>query len=234
MRQYLIRPKFLGVFVLMVCALTACRQCSNDVIKSFPSPEDEAKIDRSLVTGDPCSPPCWQGIYPGSTRGEDVIVILRDLDFIDTDSFQHADESVFWDSAISDTNTWLGAVDVADRIVSEIRIRQIEYDLTLGELISIYGNPDGVGASQPIADAPPCFTFGIMWVTQGFSVSLPSIHQRDLSQGHPLVTADTRVIGVGYFLPADSLQAYIDRTGYGGIQEWDGYENVSVPWLSEK
>jgi hypothetical protein len=49
-----------------------------------------------------------------------------------------------------------------------------------------------------------------------------------------LVTADTRIIGVGYFLPADNLQAYIDRTGYGGIQEWDGYEKVSVPWLSEQ
>jgi hypothetical protein len=60
------------VLILVGLTLVACR-CEME------SATDSA-IDRGLLYGEPCAPPCWEGITPGVSSKEDVLRILDQLE----------------------------------------------------------------------------------------------------------------------------------------------------------
>ena len=65
------KPRMLLVFsVLAALALSACAPNVNLL--------DETKLsDSSLLTGEPCEAPCWNGITPGETRYRDAKLIIE-------------------------------------------------------------------------------------------------------------------------------------------------------------
>jgi hypothetical protein len=48
----------------------------------------ESVTDRSLFTGLPCAPPCWQGIVPGETTAEEAMQILRASPYVKQDNIE--------------------------------------------------------------------------------------------------------------------------------------------------
>lgn len=60
------RKFFWGIFILLLVNLSACSS-------------NQSKIDDGLLTGKPCSAPCWNNLTPGKSTAADVDNFLKNL-----------------------------------------------------------------------------------------------------------------------------------------------------------
>src|SRR3990172_586921 len=75
----LLIPSFLFMSILLsACTASACGMSYPDIV----SGELEELVDKSLLTGEPCAPPCWYGITPGTTSETEALDIVNGLEFI--------------------------------------------------------------------------------------------------------------------------------------------------------
>ncbi|HUW96175.1 MAG TPA: hypothetical protein VMW58_10345, partial [Anaerolineae bacterium] len=65
--------RFLAVLVnLGVLILGLCVGCG-----------EPAPLDKSLLTGEPCEPPCWQGLVPGTSTEAEVDEFLATSEYVE-------------------------------------------------------------------------------------------------------------------------------------------------------
>ena len=62
---------------LTVLALLVLAACSRHQ-------DGSSLVDRSFLTGQPCTPPCWYGLEPEKATEEDVISTLKTLPFVES------------------------------------------------------------------------------------------------------------------------------------------------------
>lgn len=143
------------ITILLVLVFTGCSR--TDSTPSIPNPTvPEEFRDTSIITRDPCSPPCWYMIEPGISTKEEAKQILLSLPFLDSSSIRER-ETFYWDPGVGDhINGVLLAVDylrpkgqqaagflLADGIVMDFTIYP-NYSLTFQEVINSIGPPDYV------------------------------------------------------------------------------------------
>lgn len=139
-------------------------------------------IDRGLLYGDPCSPPCWEDIVPGSTAREEVVQKLEQLK-----------EEGF----ISDYNTQMFYADFPeggtvrfvfnDDYVDWMEINRYRLYYKVGQILTDFGEPEGVILRDKFSEGQPCsqwrdeFAWGrstdvyLIYPSQGvsFAVGIP-------------------------------------------------------------
>jgi hypothetical protein len=194
-------------------------------------------VDRSLITGEPCGPPCWQGIIPGETTEEEVMTILGTLFFVDGGTIRAQGNRIYWDS---DIENWPGGTIVIgdDGIVERISYG-LPYYLELQDLIDLEGEPDGFyGASTRNADGggPVGYDLVLFWLGDGFRATFVTDYD-----GNPRfcgvspLNPEMQVWDISYFEPAPSIQEYAERE-YGAYMisliedglyhEWNDYQPI--------
>ncbi|MHA2427599.1 MAG: hypothetical protein ACXADB_06215 [Candidatus Hermodarchaeia archaeon] len=52
--------------------------------------------DRSIITNEPCKPPCWYGITPNDTRSDQIKTLISELSFLDMGSYRMRGSN-YWD-----------------------------------------------------------------------------------------------------------------------------------------
>ena len=66
-------------------------------------------VDKSLLKGEPCAPPCWQGTTPGTTSETRAVYILKRLEFVNPDSVRvdkySEGERVTWETIFGGDET---------------------------------------------------------------------------------------------------------------------------------
>ncbi len=100
--------------------------------------------DTSLVTGEPCLAPCWQGITPGETAWRDALVFLED-----TDEYTEVTPRLIGEiTPDEEVATWrqVGGevccqVSTRDGETVSVTFLRLAPDMTLGEVIEAYGEP---------------------------------------------------------------------------------------------
>lgn len=102
--------------------------------------EDPDSVDKSLLTGEPCAPPCWYGLVPGESSADEVVSTLKSLPFVDGDSI--IEDFITWKSSVMNTDDYVGYIRIEENKVELLSI-ELEYDLTLQELIDVLGEPAG-------------------------------------------------------------------------------------------
>jgi hypothetical protein len=143
--------KKLVMFLISVGSilLNGCqKQPMNMIPTATPSPE---YIDHSLLTGEPCSPPCWNGLIPGQSSEEEVRSIVESLSFIDPESYR-----TMLSGWLGKQNATILSYDykypqgrpccsfwIATDTLQFITIHP-NYEITFGELVDILGPPDYV------------------------------------------------------------------------------------------
>ena len=72
------RILFFLILITSGCELATTRRATRTVqpTRTLPLP---TVIDRGLLYGEPCDPPCWEGITPGHSSEEDVVRVLEQL-----------------------------------------------------------------------------------------------------------------------------------------------------------
>jgi hypothetical protein len=195
----------------------------------YPTGESAESVERSLITGEPCVPPCWQGITPGVSTEEDVIAVLEQAPFVDTISIQQYSrngeiQSITWIGTIGNWNAQINTIQFrSDARVSTIEVR-LEYELGIQELIHIYGEPDYYFAARMAPDTP-CFSVRIIWLQDGLAASLDRLPQGRVAR------PTTRVERVVYTTPAENILEFLGSLTLGGPTEvTEALANVYQPW----
>jgi hypothetical protein len=189
-------------FLLIGCDRTDAR----DVLVPA-NVQEAAVVDRSLLTPEECTPPCWQGIVPGTTTLDDAWAIVSDLEFVDRASmrsrrncYRDGEHCIEWETALSDWQNYVGRILIEDDVVSYIRL-VLEYELTVQDLIDQYGTPNKVITSQ-VPNNSRYYHTDMLWFHNGLSVAL------DLSS-QALVGSDQRVESVSYYPPTADVFTYL-------------------------
>jgi hypothetical protein len=98
--------------------------------------------DKSLISGKPCSPPCWHGITPGKTAWEDAVKLLLKDAGLEPPFIQVGQNGV------SILATWKGkGGEPCCQMVTEdgktvtFILLQFDPTMTTGELIQAHGEP---------------------------------------------------------------------------------------------
>lgn len=222
--------------------------------ENLPIVEDATRVDTSLITGDPCEPPCWQGLVPALSTESEVRETLATLPHVDTLSIRrlpHEDGSVdiIWDSSISyqqyadgSTQRTDGAIGLSDGTVSYISI-PLEFELSVQELVDLFGEPDGYFVYEyRDPHHPQCFDYqlDIVWLDDGVVAGMHFRQEEPLPAGQSVLAPDLLVVGtVGYFNPGSDLLVYMRSRGTSGdearhnveccYQEWRGISEITMP-----
>lgn len=113
----------------------------------FSGCSSKVELDTSLMTGEPCAPPCWHNIVPGVSTQSDVRAQLENSPLVKAESLSyHLSE---YGGIQLFEYTWQARSKVANRIffkgdrVLRINIR-MDDDVTLGDVVDKYGPPETI------------------------------------------------------------------------------------------
>jgi hypothetical protein len=194
-------------------------------------------MDGSLLSGEPCEPPCWQGLTPGQSTSDEVSDFLNTSALVDQSSVWE-DRSgcgliTRWRSPIShrrgrplswDLSNW---VCVGDGTLSDIEIL-LDYDLTLQQLLEGYGPPERIDAVRGGIPERPYVAVALYYPERGMMVQL------ELPIDVVELKPQTKVIRVRYMAPTTMEQmaralGVPDIAEFArGLQDWQGYGPVEL------
>lgn len=178
--------------------------------------------DGGLLTGKPCSPPCFFGIIPGKTHYAEAKNILVDQGLMEDcsaiDEYKFAQEKGiggWWCSGFKvEYNQETG-------IVSRIRFR-VTPPLQLQEIINRYGLPDAVSIVNMGGEHDPWLRGDVLYF-QYRMVLLPEEWQKSWEyEFAPTMLID----GVIYYDEARFEEEELDGLEYFG-HPWNGYGTYS-------
>jgi len=200
----------------------------------------QTPVDRSLLTGEPCAPPCWQGLTPGESTLEDVSEFMRTSGFVSPLTVFHGritrggevvGVSIQWDST---NGRGGGDFAIEDGVLKDMFIYP-SYHLTLEDLVERYGPPEKfhVMVTGPHV---PLLQVTLFYPSYGFTASL------ELPVDEPVLRPESSIIQVWYS-QAGSLETFIERgISYLGsflgttpeqwsesLRDWPGYGAIEVP-----
>jgi hypothetical protein len=216
--------------VLLLC-LALCAGCGE------PPP-----LDTSLLTGEPCEPPCWQGLTPGESTLQDVNEFTATSRFVDTrtvsrsshtrltqDGEEVARVSISWRSSagLRQCNHFF----TEDGVLTHITICH-DFGLPLGSLIDRYGPPEKYIARLPIG-GPLHYEVTLFYPTYGFTADLVVPYDDGTLQ------PESRVASIRYFRAAPLerfMELRYEAGGYGGppakslemLRDWPGYGPIEI------
>jgi hypothetical protein len=198
-----------------------------------------APTDASLLTGQPCGPPCWQGLTAGVSTGEEVERFLATSGLVDRNSIyrsslsrgdQIVGTSIQWTSAANVQGAQaINSFDIEGGMLCDMTI-YLDAEVALEELFGRYGPPEKYLAAL----AGVHFTsvrVSLFYPEDGFvaRVELP----RDDASLYP----DTSVASVWYFqaAPLDRFLELGREIGHFGagvereaLSDWQGYGHLQV------
>jgi hypothetical protein len=197
-------------------------------------------VDMSLLTGEPCVPPCWQGLTPGASTQEEADEFLRTNELVDTGCLYQSDITLGSGKVVGVSLQWWSSANTAgvrreypnefrvkDGILQEIAVF-LDCRVTVEDLLTRHGRPHRWEVQWVSLDTADIDVF-LYYPSRGFTarVRLPSL-------GASLDPA-SRVREVRYlaalneedFLSLGSLAGYFPADEVGSLREWGGYGPVN-------
>ncbi len=191
-------------------------------------------LDMSLLTGEPCEPPCWQGLIPGESTEEDVAEFMSTTRFVDTRSVRRgsytrstrggeevAGVTIHWRSSAGLLST-CNYFSIEEGVLKYITICPYR-GVTLGRLIDRYGPPEKYIARRPIS-GPLYYDVTLFYPTHGFTVDLVLPYEDGALQ------PESSVADVWYFRAAP-LERFIELAREAGV--YSGTPNKTLEALSD-
>jgi len=196
-------------------------------------------VDMSLLTGEPCEPPCWQGLTPGVSTEEEASQFLRISELVDRTTLYRSHltlgtgavvgVSMQWWSSANTSRTWREHPNefiVKDGVLHEIAVF-LDCNVTLGDLLTRYGSPHRWEVLCVSLDTPDIDVI-LYYPTRGVTARVrlpslgvplePSTEVRQVRYLRPLQKEDFLSLGpqVGYF-PVDEVESLREWAGYGPV-----------------
>lgn len=109
----------------------------------------EGQVDKSFITGQPCSPPCWYGLYLDESDEQEVRATLADLEFIDQSRIREwgavwfddkAAKEVHWSCYMPNETLCGGALLSVDKLKRLWMV--VGFELLMTDVIETHGQPE--------------------------------------------------------------------------------------------
>ncbi|NOZ49427.1 MAG: hypothetical protein GXP37_05175 [Chloroflexi bacterium] len=217
----------IGILVMNSCA--------------FPLPIVDTRVrpavsDNSLLTGEPCLPPCWYNILPGSTQTIEAIEKVRKLEFVNPISIERTSRAVYTgtDDAIrwnyQGTNDFGGGIYIADDIVKWLRVSHPNY-LALEDVILTIGEPDWVWAGRA-GGAGNHYIYRFVYEEEGIMLESRMYGDNSQMPKSIIVVPDIEISEAFYFASRTLAQYLVEIRGVSDAelenimsdyQNWPGY-----------
>jgi hypothetical protein len=204
----------LSLALLCAATVTSCAVAS------------EPLVARGLLTGEPCGPPCWQGLVPGKSTEAEISEFLTTSGYTGpgVERSGYAGPVVIqWHPRWPHRgqNTFY----LQDGVLQIIRMH-VDCRVTLGEVVNRYGPPDKLATGRRVL--PFHRSLGMM-------LELPDVVE---------LTPETRIVAVKYYQPA-SLHDVLAVNAWGqgkvltqrqrdqlrewlrGWHDWQGYGSAA-------
>jgi hypothetical protein len=191
------------------------------------------------LTGEPCEPPCWQGLTPGFSTEQEVYEFVQTSELVDETTLCIRDRTSGTGEVVGAGVHWWSRVDTAGvprqfgnnvmtrgGVVEEITVF-LDSEVTLADLLERYGEPDMWSYSWVAPDIPD-LDVALYYPNHGFTAWLrlpaddtwlgPDNQIRRVRYSRTVPPADFLELGpeAGYFYAyeADSLR------------DWQGYREI--------
>jgi hypothetical protein len=179
--------------------------------------------DRSLVTGEPCGPPCFRGIVPGETEWQDALTILEDdpeFTNIQTQSGEDTDiVQAAWQQGDNQTCCQMASQD--GETVSLLLLLTAPV-MMLEEVIDVHGEPEYLVASEPFT--PEQAVMNLVYPDTPMLV-YAFVAGEETGELMP----DSEIIGMLYFTP-EEMEIFLQTNT---LQAWEGYQTYQYYQESE-
>jgi hypothetical protein len=209
-----------GLLILGICA--GCRE--------------QPPVDASLLTGEPCEPPCWQGLTPGESTENEVVEFIRATKYVDPRTIYRGKVyrggevvgvSIQWRStAAVSRSVESNAFVIEDGLLESIVIYP-DREVTLENVVERYGSPEKFRAFVA-GFHQPYVSLTVYYPTHGFTADL------ELTIDDPRLRPDSEVVRVWYFRAAP-LERFVELACDAGrfsgppykvlarLRDWEGY-----------
>jgi hypothetical protein len=176
-------------------------------------------IDDGFFSGNPCGPPCLLGIVPGVSKEAEVLKILRDKDFQECDAFNREDQGGIRGVScrFSGRNNFRPYIGINFQPDTDI-VNNVSYNplhkITVGDVISRYGEPDAVFVAE--IGTPEIPHIGMVLFYDGIQTTLNLPEQDGVIFR---AESSTEIESIGY-----SASYSLSRNEFMDfLQKWKGY-----------
>jgi len=167
--------------------------------------DDRFLADTSLITGEPCAPPCWQNIVPGETTLAEALSIVSAMDAV---SLRQQSEQAFQFGRPDAPPCCQISADASQTV--DAIILQFAPAMSMGDALAEHGEPLFF-RSQPYTDSEAILWFYYPELFTMIQVVVPGV-EGSLRANSPLVAA--------YYLTAMDMS---DAVAAGTFSQWQGY-----------
>lgn len=194
--------------------------------------------DQSLLTGEPCAPPCWHGLVPGESTREQVMNALQSDPRVRQESIYGGGfigsngkrlGEIAWGSCWTYAN--MNFVQFENGVVSCIRA-DLGGAVTLGDVVAEFGAPEGVRAWTESPD--PVYLKVLLYYPQmGMTIVSDEVHQLraedDLEHRLVMLAPDLPASWTEYYVPG-TLEEILERAYYFTDEEIEESVRNTQPW----
>ncbi len=197
------------------------------VVEPTPIP-----ADFSLLTGEPCVPPCWQGLVPGESDRDDVERFLRESPMVGAwsvspDGGAGAIYTWYW-AAPPDAAGYMNIISVGDEKLRTVYLHP-NAELQLGDLIEIYGEPSALYMGISSTGGPTGFIAYLYFTEIGLrlSISAPVMPEGELAMA--CFSPEMTISEALYFAP-DDWEATLAASPLAEAERrnWAGYTCLPI------
>jgi len=198
-------------------------------------------VDTSLLSGEPCEPPCWQGLTPGVSTEEEVNDFLRSSELVDQSSIFRGEVTRGRGEVVGRTIQWWSTANMSnvprqlgnDCVIEEGTLQHmtiwVDSEITLQDLLERYGPPAKFTAWFEGVESP-YVRVTLFYPRHGFEATLI------IRQGEVELRPDGEIVSVWYFKSASQIEDYLRlcrEIGYpcaveDTLQDWHGYGPIDL------
>ena len=195
-------------------------------------------LDMSLLTGEPCRPPCWQGLTPGVSTEEEVNALLLTSELVDQSTMFRGEITRGRGEVIGVSIQWWSTAnmatvprqfgnfaDIVDGVLQAMTIG-LDSKVTLQDLLEQYGYPDKFTAYMT-PSYPRDVSVALYYASHGFIAELI------LAPEDVALRPETDILYIAYFRVAP-VDEFLDLATYGAAaieetaQDWQGYGPIQL------
>ncbi len=201
------RRLLLMFVVLIAIVLAACAPPINL--------RDENNLkDTSLLSGDPCEAPCWNGIVPGETSFRDAMILVEDdarFTNVEEVELEDATDERLFSFAEGEGNTCCQVLSETGDIIDSMLLF-LAPDMTIGEIIDKFGEPTYLLGDAPAEDQA--------FVLLVFPDVPLVVYAFVAGSAEGEISGSSEIIGALYSTD-EAMQRLIDNNSF---YDWDGYQ----------
>lgn len=189
-----------------------------------PEPQilsDSLLEDESLITEDPCGPPCWRGITPGETSWNDALEIIEeDETLANLETRNNEDTGQVGASWAQEGGDNCCQMFTQDGTTVSLLVAQTTPELTMEAIVEKYGEPEYlVGETVSSEQA----------LVSTYYPDVPMLVYVFAAGESGEITPSNEIVGFAYTTP-DLMDLLINTSD---LHAWEGYDTLSAYLDSE-